>query len=736
MLTGTRAAGQEIPFAFDGPPAPVAPEVVSRDAAGRATIRAVRVQSPLRLDGVLEEALYRTVPSISDFVQVEPDEGAPATEKTEVWIAFDRDHVYVAFRCWDSQPDRRVATEMRRDSGTTWGGNDLVSVFFDTFYDRRNGVGFTINSIGGRNDGQITNERQYSADWNPIWDFAVGSFEGGWTVEMALPFKSLRYREGAAQIWGFNALRTVRWNNELSLITRVPAGRGMQSVQQSSMAATLVGVEAPAGSRNLDVKPYATTSLASDAGGSDLDGDIGLDAKYGLAQSLSADLTFNTDFAQVEADEAQVNLTRFSLFFPEKREFFLENQGTFSFGGLATTGQNAGTDAPILFYSRRIGLDQGRAVPIQAGGRVTGRVGRYSLGLLNIQTGDAPASSSGAANFSVARVKRDILRRSSVGLLLTGRSAAQSGAGTNAAVGVDGTFGFFNNLAINTYWAATRTRDLSGDDTSYRAQLDYNGDRYGAQLEHLVVGEHFNPEVGFLRRDDIRRTFGQVRFSPRPASIESVRRFSWTGSIAYVENTAGRLDTREHGAEFAIEFQNSDRFSLAYQGTYEFLPRPFEIASGVTLPIGGYNADVVRVGWNLGQQRVVSANLLAEHGTFYSGTRTALSASRGRVNLGPQLALEPTYTVNWVELSEGSFTTHLAGSRVTYTMTPRMFVSSLVQYSSENDAVGANVRLRWEYRPGSELFVVYNEERDTGPRAVPSRSTRALVVKINRLFRL
>ena len=747
VLTGTGAAGQSgsapagaaiaggaTPFAFDGPPAPVAPDIVSRDGDGRVTIRAVRLDAPLRLDGALDEALYRTVPSVSDFVQVEPAEGAPATEKTETWLAFDRDHVYIAFRCWDSRPDRRVATEMRRDSGTTWGGNDLVSVFLDTFYDRRNGLAFTINSIGGRNDGQITNERQYSADWNPIWDFAVGEFEGGWTVEMAIPFKSLRYREGAAQVWGFNALRTVRWKNELSLITRVPAGRGMQSVQQSSMAATLVGVEAPAGSRNLDVKPYATTNLTRDAGGSDLDGDFGLDAKYGLAQSLSADLTVNTDFAQVEADEAQVNLTRFSLFFPEKREFFLENQGTFSFGGIAT-GQTGASDAPVLFYSRRIGLDEGRAVPIRAGGRVTGRAGRYSLGLLNIQTGDEPATGAGAANFSVARIKRDILRRSSVGLLFTGRSVAQSGVGANAAFGVDGTFGFFTNLAVNTYWAATRTSDVSGDDTSYRGQVDYNGDRYGVQLEHLLVGSHFNPQVGFLRRADIRRSFGQVRFSPRPSSIESVRRFSLTGSMAYVENTAGRLDTREHGAEFAVEFQNSDRFAVSYTGTYEFLPRPFAIAPGVTLPVGGYDYDTIRVGWNMGQQRVVSANLLAEYGTFYSGTRTALSASRGRVSFGPQLAVEPTYTVNWVDLAEGSFTTHLVGSRVTYTMTPRMFASALLQYSSSAAAVGANVRLRWEYQPGSELFVVYNEERGTGVRAVPLFSNRALIVKINRLFR-
>ena len=715
--TSSVAASAELPFAVNGPPAPVPPAVIARDGSGRATIRAVRVEAPLRIDGVLDDPLYDAVPPISDFIQVEPREGAPATEKTEVWLAFDDQQVYVAFRCWDSRPDRRVATEMRRDSSTTWNGNDVISIFIDPFYDRRNGLSFTINSIGGRNDGQITNERQYAGDWNPIWDFSTGGFDGGWTVEVAIPFKSLRYSAGQTQVWGFNALRTNRWKNELSTITRIPPGRGMQSVQQASLAATLVGVTAPGSSRNLDVKPYVTTSLTTDMNArprltNDLNGDVGLDVKYGVTQNLIADFTYNTDFAQVEADEAQVNLTRFSLFFPEKREFFLENQGTFSFGGVATSGRSAGGgDTPVLFYSRRIGLNEGRAVPIQAGGRLTGRVGRYSLGVLDIRTDGEPSTGADGANYSVVRVKRDVLRRSSVGVLFTGRSARQPDASMNTTTGLDGTFAFFNDLSINTYWARTRTAGLAGEDTSYRAQLDYAGDRYGVQAEHVLVGEHFNPAVGFLRRDDMRRTYGQVRFSPRPVSIPAVRRFSWTWSIAYIEDTAGRLETREQGGEFAIELENSDRFSVGYTGTYEFLPRPFDIASGVTLPVGSYDFDLFRVGWDLGQQRALSANFVVEGGTFYNGHRTGLSASRGRLNVGPQLALEPSYTVNRVALAEGTFTTHLAGARVTYTTTPRMFVSALLQYSSSLNAVTTNMRLRWEYRPGSELFIVYNDEQ-------------------------
>ncbi|MGQ0734343.1 MAG: DUF5916 domain-containing protein [Acidobacteriota bacterium] len=736
------AATTALPFVIEGPAAPTGPEVIARDTEGRTTIRATRLAGPLRIDGALDDDLYSTVPAIADFVQVEPREGAAATDKTEAWLAFDHAHVYFAFRCWETDPSRRVATEMRRDSPGLWNGNDVVAIFLDTFYDRRNGLVITINALGGRNDGQVTNERQYSGDWNPIYEFAVGRFEGGWSLEVAVPFKSLRYRPGQAQAWGFNVLRTSRWKNELSLLRRIPAGRGMQSVMQASLAATVVGIEAPAGGRNLEIKPYAISELTTNAAATPpvsnaLSANAGLDVKYGLTENLTADFTYNTDFAQVEADEQQVNLTRFSLFFPEKREFFLENQGTFSFGGVPTTGMQAGTtEAPVLFYSRRIGLDRGLAVPIEAGGRVTGRAGRYSIGVLNIQTGRADASGSPPTNFSVVRLKRDLLRRSSVGLLATARSDMPGGPGLNLAYGLDGTFGFFNDLAINTYWARTRTEGLDGDDTSHRVQLDYAGDRYGVQVEHLAVGDHFNPEVGFLRRDDMRRTFGQLRFSPRLVQHQSIRKLSWMGSLAYVENGAGHLETRQQSGEFAVEFQNSDRFNLTYTANYEVLPRPFPIARDVTLPVGAYRFDILQAGFSLGQHRTLSGNLVAEVGSFYDGRKTSVSFSRGRLNVTPAFSMEPSYSVNWVDVLAGAFTSHLVGSRLTYTRTPLMFVSALVQYSSASNTVAANVRLRWEYRPGSEVFVVYNEERDTGVSGFPVTANRSFIIKINRLFRL
>ena len=281
---------------------------------------------------------------------------------------------------------------------------------------------------------------------------------------------------------------------------------------------------------------------------------------------------------------------------------------------------------------------------MRAGGRLTGRVGRYTLGALNIQSGDAEAAGTRATNFSVLRARRDILRRSSIGAMFTGRSVALDGLGGNEAYGVDGIFGFYDDLNINTHWARTRTDGRTGNDTSYRAHLEYLGDRYGVQLEHLLVGDDFNPEIGFVRRRDMRRSFGEFRFSPRPQSIDWVRRFLWTGSFAYVENLAGAVETRETLASFGIELDNSDQLLLSGMRSYEFLPRPFAISRDVTLPVRGYDFANLGVGYNFGQQRRWSANVLAEHGSFYSGQKTALTVTRGRASLTDQFSVEPLYS--------------------------------------------------------------------------------------------
>ena len=741
--------------AIDGPPAPVPPATIRRDANGRATVRAVRLDAPLRLDGVLDEAIYANVQPFGDFIQQSPDEGAPASEPTDAWIFFDDQSIYVAARIWESVPESEwVANEMQRDSFQII-NNDGFIVVFDTFYDRRNGFAFRVNPIGGFSDRQITDEGNPNPDWNPVWDVRTGRFDGGWTVEMVVPFKSLRFPRGASQVWGIQLGRDIRSTFEEAYLTAVPISAGPGQFRLSA-AGTLVGLEVPEGNRTFEIKPYVIGSLATDrtvvppilnAG----DGEVGADVKYGLTENLTADFTWNTDFAQVEVDEQQINLTRFSLFFPEKREFFLESQGIFDFGrvagfgGLGGSGRGSfaggpgsfgGGDVPTIFFSRQIGLDQRRTVPILGGGRLTGKVGDFSVGAINIQTDDAPATGAIATNFTVLRVKRDILRRSRVGAIFTNRSVSLKGDGMNQAYGIDGAFSFYDNVNLYGYYARTDTPGLEGKTESYQAAFSYQGDLYGFIVDHLLVGRNFNPEVGFLRREDFRRTYVYGQFSPRPRGLEAVRQFTWGGGLDYILNGAGQLETRIVQGRFQIEFENSDRLSADAQQDYEFLVEPFEITDDVTIPVGRYEFRDFQMSYRMGPQRRLAGRFSFQHGEFFDGDITAVGYSRGRIEVTRQFAVEPSISLNRITLPQGTFTARVATTRLTYTFTPRMFVSALLQYNSTNHVLSTNVRLRWEYQPGSELFVVYNDQRDTWlNRGFPMLENRAVVVKFTRLFR-
>jgi hypothetical protein len=707
------------------------------------TVAAHRVPEPIKIDGRLDEAVYASTPAISGFVQQEPDEFKPATEKTEAWIFFDEHNIYVSARCFESHPERRVANEMRRDTNQLR-QNDTFAVLFDTFHDRRNGFLFYANAIGGLADSQITDEGPPNVDWNTVWDVKTGTFDGGWTIEMAIPFKSLRYQAGREQTWGINLRRVVRWKNEWSYLAQVPRAlttfRGMLKV---SSAGTLTGLQAPAASHNIEMKPYALGGLTTDrtvTPALDNEGNVrvGGDMKVGVTQSLTADLTVNTDFAQVEVDEQQVNLTRFNLFFPEKRDFFLEGAGIFAFAGRASAGLAAGSgDTPYLFFTRRIGLDGSREVPLRAGGRLAGKVGGFTLGVLNVQTGEDEAAAADSTNFTVLRAKRDILRRSSIGGMYTHRTSTPGKVGANDGLGLDTTFSFYQNLHVDGYLAATRSDGRSGDNLSYRGFFDYNADKYGVQAERLVVETDFLPEIGFLRRADFRRNFGLARYSPRPTGVPNLRKLTRQGSVNYTTNNDNRLDTREEVAQFQSEFTNSDVAAVIYTDTFERLVRPFAIAPGIRLPIGGYNFHTWQLSYTGGQQRKISGAVVYEQGTFYDGDRQSIALNAARMQVTPQVSIEPSFSVNFVDLVEGSFTATVARSRLTYTLTPRMFVSGIVQYNSTGTSVGSNLRFRWEYKPGSELFVVYTDDYDTEarPNITPLRN-RAFVIKFNRLFRL
>ena len=741
---------------IDGPPAPVAPEVITRAANGQATVRAIKLTAPLKVDGVLDEDVYAREKPFGGLIQVAPRYGEPQTERSDVWITYDDTHIYVTCKCYDSAPpDEWIVNELRRDTNGLR-QNDHIGAMFDTFYDRRSGFGFYTNPLGARADYSVVDEGGSNTDWNPVWTSKGGRFEGGWTVEMAIPFKSLRYRAGNDQVWGIQLRRSVRRKNEWGYLTPVPQIlAGPQAFNRISSAGTLVGLDLPEAGRNIELKPYTVSRLTTDrmqapAIRNDFQHEVGGDVKYAITPNLTADVTINTDFAQVEVDEQQVNLTRFSLFFPEKREFFLEGRGIFDFarGGTGVTTNSNTSDTPYLFYSRRIGLNANRIVPIDVGGRLTGKVGPYAIGVMNIQTGREAVSATDPTNFTVVRLKRDVFARSAIGVMATNRSVASNGTGSNQAYGVDGAFSISQDFSIGTYWAKTESTGLTGDDQSWQARADYSTDRYGARAEFLAIGANFRPEVGFTRRTDINRTFGELRFSPRPNGIRSVRKFTWTGSGEYVENGAGEIEARVWTGRFATEFNSSDQFQLDVVRNYDFIDLPFTPAgSPVAISSGAYSFDAVNAAFTFGAQRPVSGTISVQAGEYYDGTIRSITlgagpmTSGGRVSVSKHLSVEPSFSLTRISLPAATFTTRLARTRIDYGFTPLVFASALLQYNSADRAFGTNFRFRWEYAPGSEMFLVYTDERDTSDDglvpapAVRGLKNRALVFKINRLWR-
>ncbi len=716
-----------------------APEAVAQPAHAKVeqpVVHAHEVKG-LTVDGKLDEAIYASVAPVTEFIQQEPRAGEPTTERTEVWVLFDEKNLYVSGRMWDSEPHRIIANEMRRDAANDIVQNENFSISLDTFNDHRSGYYFMTNPLGAMRDVQFVSERQVNAEFNPVWNPKCSRFAGGWLFEIAIPFKSIRYPGEGPQTWGIQFRRIIRWKQEHAYLTRIPAAIGASGVYRMESAARLEGVRTPAVGRNIDIKPYVigrstTDRVTRPVRNNDADADFGADLKYGITKSVTADLTYNTDFAQVEDDLQQVNLTRFGLFFPEKREFFLEGQGIFDFGGQSNGGNSAGGDTPTMFFSRQIGLTNGVAVPIQGGARLTGKVGKYTVGFVDIQTAESEAARAPATNFGVFRLRRDIFTKSYVGVLATERNPSH--ARDNRLLGVDANLAF-NLTTVTLYYAQTRTAGREGRDASFTAGYDYNGDRYGATVQHLTVEPNFNPEVGFLRRQNFRTNTGTLRFSPRPRRrFTSVRKFTYSGTVNNTTSTDGTLETRIAQGDAKAEYQTGDTVSVTAVSDREVLAAPFRIATGVTIPVGDYHFSSLGGTYVLGARHRVRGTFTGNVGSFYDGTRRSAGFT-GRVSLH-RVILEPSLSSNWIALPWGGFRTTLVSTRTTYTLSPRTAIGALVQYNSNAHSLSTNVRLRWEYTPGSDFFLVFTEGRTTvDPDRFAPLQNRTVVAKFTRLFR-
>lgn len=675
-------------------------------------LRAMRVAEPIKIDGRLDEPAWMIAEVATDFRQQEPLEGEPATEKTEVRVLFDDKNLYVSIRAFDSEPSRINARELARDS--SFSNDDKVEVLLDTYRDRRNAYRFAVNPLGTQQDALVTDEgRDINLSWDAPWTSAARIDQTGFIVEIAIPLTTLRYNEGAP-VWGFNAARIVRRKNEENLWTSWQRTFGLERVSQAGELTGLAGIHRR---RLFEVKPYVTGSWREgvplvgrpgfDAG---LRGTGGLEvARIGITHSLTAEFTVNPDFGQVEVDQQVINLTRFSVFLPEKRDFFLENAGIFLFG---RPGSNQ------LFFTRRIGLtEDGQPVPIDYGAKVTGRIGPYSLGLLQLRTRELGRPGDGFGtprqHFTVARVKRDLFGRSYLGAIVLNREGGIPSPHHRAA-GIDAQFNLTDYWRVDALLMGTATPGVRSSLLSGRVDTTFEN-----KLFHLVgvyedIGKNFNPEIGFAERTGIRQYFGQAAYKPRPRFIPFVRQFEFETQLDYFADRAGKLETRQTEISWQTEFQNSSRLGVRFlEDVTDVLSEPFEIRPGIVIPPGSYRFNRPRISFTSDRSKRIGFSFSERWGDFYSGSRTETSAG---ITLRPNehLLLDLNDTYNRVRLPQGNFSTNLFSGRGSYNFTRKWLTTAFVQLNSAARLSIINVRLRYLFRPNSDFYVIYNQSTGRG----------------------
>ncbi len=688
------------------------------------SLRAKAIAEPITLDGSLNEPQWQDVQAAGGFIQREPATGAPATEETEVRVVYTPTALYIGIRALDSQPRAMVARAMQRDADVA--EDDSVSIVLDTFGDRRNGYFFATNANGVRTDALISDEGDdVNLEWNGVWRVEARRSEEGWTAEMEIPFSTLRFAP-EKDAWGMNVRRLVRRKGEESYWAPLPLEADVNRV---SLAGRLAGLQGMSPGLNLRVKPFTVESGRESAAANEraADNNTGVDVKWGVGRGLSLDLTVNTDFAESEADEQQINLSRFSLFLPERREFFLENAGVFEFGPRDVF------TSPVMrpFFSRRVGLtEDGGAVPIEWGTRLTGRAGPWSLGLLDAQTASS-LEEGGGDNWGVLRVKRRFGERTSVGMIST-RHAADGGE--NRLYGMDADFNPTPRLKLRTFWAQS---DDTAEGTGRTGGLGavYRGPFWRWSLDATEIGERFDPEAGFLLRRGVRRYTGSLTYVPRPA-IPHIRNLFFEGRSEVYTDLEGRLDWAWNGFDlFSFRTQSDDVLSLYTDLRYERLDEPFEIRPGIAIPAAEHRFGDLGVWFETNASRPVSASGWIQKGSFYDGDRLSRGFSV-RLRPGSHFRSESTWEHQDVALPAGAFDVNLWRQRLTLAMTPDLSTAAFVQLNDAAELLSANLRFNWIYRPGADLFLVLNETWDATGFGQRTRRDRQAILKVTYLVAL
>jgi len=689
------------------------------------------------LDGrVAGDSAWEGLSPASGFWQVQPDDGARATQRTEVYVGYSDDALYIGVIAFDDDPDGILVTDSRRDSDLD--DTDSFQVLIDGMRDGQNGFVFGTNPAGIEYDGQVTREGEggilgsggggFNLNWDGTWDVATNVSDIGWSAEMRIPFRTLRYGRGEAQTWGINFQRNIRRNNEIAYWAQLSRQRNLYRVSE---AGSLTGVSPPS-QKNLKFSPYVlgSSSRGGDLPGTENNSEFGFDIKYSITPSLTLDATYNTDFAQVEADEQQVNLDRFSLFFPEKRAFFLENAGQFSVGD---------SQEVEMFFSRRIGIsDDGDQLPIEGGVRLSGKIGNSTnVGFLHMGS-EAVAGIAPGNKFTVARVNQELPSRSAIGFMFVNRDGDGSyllppDADENQTYAIDGRWGIGDNLLLQAWAAKTSTPGLEGRDDAYSVKALYSSAKWAYRLGYGQVGEDFNPEVGFLLRSNFRRANAFLMRRIRPKDmwglLELRPHAAYTGYWDFDGfQESGLLHTDIHW-EFRSGYEVHTGVNLTHEGVKE----AFDIIDGVTIQPGTYEHAEVNIVFHTNQAAPLSFALRSTVGGRFGGDRISLAPTL-KYRIGETFSSELSYNYNEFDLPVpgGQFEANLARLRLSYSFTPKILLQALVQYNELDDVLGTNLRFSWLRSANTGFFLVYNEVDERGMGSRPTG--REFIVKYSHIF--
>ena len=706
------------------------------DLSPRPVARAHALTIEPVIDGnVLDDPAWRDAEPITGFQQIQPNAGQPATQKTEVFIGFTATALHIAVVAYDDEPQGIITTDARRDSSLD--DTDSFRVIIDGLLDRQNGYVFGTSPSSMMFDGQVSREGSgqfipggadgLNVNWDAPWNVKASVSDIGWSAEMEIPFTSLRYGSGDVQTWGFNFERKIRRNNEVAFWAPLSQERNLYRVSE---AGSIEGIGAPP-QRNLQITPYALTKTrdGGDLPNSESDQEFGVDLKYSITPSLTLDATYNTDFAQVEVDDQQVNLDRFSLFFPEKRPFFLENAGQFTVGNAREVE---------LFFSRRIGIEDGTIVPIVGGARLSGKIGgTTNVGFLYMASEEVVDVAS-QNDFVVARVNQELANRSSIGFLFVDRHGDGSlldngNADQNQTYSVDGRWGIGDNLLLQGWAAKTETPGLTGKDDAFSVSGEYNSADWSAGLGYTELGDDFNPEVGFLSRDGYRKFNGRILRRIRPDNLWGL--FEIRPHISYrgFWDFDGFQETGFLHLDAHWEFQTSREIHTGVNIKTDGVKEEFEIIDGVTIPVGTYDETEMQLVLVGNRSLPLNFGLRATIGGFFGGDRVSL-APTVRYRIGEKFSSELAYDYNDIDIpvQGGDFTANLARLRLSYSFTPKILLQLLTQYNEVDDQLSTNLRFSWLQSANTGLYLVYNEIDERGIGAPPRG--KEFIIKFSHLF--